>query len=255
MFTTGPAFWRQINSGGVSVNIPAGALVLTGYAPTVTAAGSASISVPAGALTLTGYAPVVTTTPPIYCVYETFPDLTAYYLERGSAASFSVTSGAYGNQLTVASTTDAFASQIVRDITERTVRTAHFRVRVTNANIDDAAFITFGSLSAGDYLTFTPRRETSYRAVFTIQGPSGSQSIDFGATALTVNEYYDFDIAMSASTLTYSLTKVSDSSIFGSGVVGNTAGDIRIAAIAFFNDATGPTTTAEYLNIAICGEF
>jgi hypothetical protein len=45
--------------GGVSVSVPAAALTLTGYAPTVT--NPLSIAIPAGALTLTGYAPTVTT--------------------------------------------------------------------------------------------------------------------------------------------------------------------------------------------------
>lgn len=47
-------------TGGTTVAVPAGALTLTGYAPTVTAGGTASTSVPAGAVTLTAYAPTVT---------------------------------------------------------------------------------------------------------------------------------------------------------------------------------------------------
>lgn len=46
--------------GGAAVSVPAGALSLTGYAPTVTATANQTVAVPAGSLTLTAYAPTVT---------------------------------------------------------------------------------------------------------------------------------------------------------------------------------------------------
>jgi len=46
-------------SAGVTIEVPVGALSLTGYAPTVVA--PAVVSVPAGSLALTGYAPTVST--------------------------------------------------------------------------------------------------------------------------------------------------------------------------------------------------
>lgn len=54
-----PVFYT-LAGGGTTVAVPAGALTLTGFAPTVTAGGTASTSVPAGAVTLTAYAPTVT---------------------------------------------------------------------------------------------------------------------------------------------------------------------------------------------------
>ena len=53
-FTVGAA-------GGTTVDVPAGALTLTGYAPTVSFTAHQTIAVPAGALTLTGFAPTVST--------------------------------------------------------------------------------------------------------------------------------------------------------------------------------------------------
>lgn len=52
-------FWgRKVAAGGgATVTVPAGALTLTGYAPTVLT--PRTVSVPAGALTLTGFAPTV----------------------------------------------------------------------------------------------------------------------------------------------------------------------------------------------------
>lgn len=44
---------------GTTVSVPAGALTLTGYAPTVIAGGGQLIAVPLGTLLLTGYAPQV----------------------------------------------------------------------------------------------------------------------------------------------------------------------------------------------------
>lgn len=44
---------------GTTVSVPAGALTLTGYAPTVIAGGGQLIAVPLGTLLLTGYAPTV----------------------------------------------------------------------------------------------------------------------------------------------------------------------------------------------------
>lgn len=52
----------QLQAGGGAGNtiaVPAGALTLTGYAPTVSVTNHQRVSVPAGALTLTGYAPSV----------------------------------------------------------------------------------------------------------------------------------------------------------------------------------------------------
>jgi hypothetical protein len=51
-------------SADVSVIVPAGALTLTGYAPSVSLSDNALIAVPAGALTLAGHAPVVSVTSP-----------------------------------------------------------------------------------------------------------------------------------------------------------------------------------------------
>lgn len=48
-------------TGGATVAVPAGALTLTGYAPTVSFTAHQTISVPTGALTLTGFAPTVST--------------------------------------------------------------------------------------------------------------------------------------------------------------------------------------------------
>ena len=45
-----------------TVSVPAGSLSLTGYTPTVTTSNQQTISVPAGAITLTGYVPTVTAT-------------------------------------------------------------------------------------------------------------------------------------------------------------------------------------------------
>ncbi len=54
-----PVFY-SLGGGAALIDVPAGAVTLTGYAPTVTAGGTASTSVPAGAATLTAYAPTVT---------------------------------------------------------------------------------------------------------------------------------------------------------------------------------------------------
>lgn len=45
---------------GVSITVPAAALEITGYAPTVTTTAHVSIEIPAGVLEIEGYAPVVT---------------------------------------------------------------------------------------------------------------------------------------------------------------------------------------------------
>lgn len=55
-----PVFYSLGGGGSVYIDVPAGAVTLTGYAPTVTAVGTASTSVPAGAVTLTAFAPTVT---------------------------------------------------------------------------------------------------------------------------------------------------------------------------------------------------
>jgi hypothetical protein len=49
----------SVSGGGATVDVPAGALTLTGYAPTVSV--PRSVSVPAAALTLTGYPPTIST--------------------------------------------------------------------------------------------------------------------------------------------------------------------------------------------------
>jgi len=48
-----------VAGGGQTIAVPAGALTLTGFAPTVSAAANVVVSVPAGALALTGFAPTV----------------------------------------------------------------------------------------------------------------------------------------------------------------------------------------------------
>ncbi len=55
-----PVFYT-LATGGTTVAVPAGALTLTGYAPTVSFTAHQTIAVPAGALTLTGFAPTVST--------------------------------------------------------------------------------------------------------------------------------------------------------------------------------------------------
>lgn len=55
-----PVFYSLGGGGAALIDVPAGAVTITGYAPTVTAGGTASTSVPAGAVTLTAYAPTVT---------------------------------------------------------------------------------------------------------------------------------------------------------------------------------------------------
>lgn len=55
-----PVFY-SLATGGTTVAVPAGALTLTGYAPTVSFTAHQTIAVPAGALTLTGFAPTVST--------------------------------------------------------------------------------------------------------------------------------------------------------------------------------------------------
>lgn len=50
---------QSAGGSGNTIAVPAGALTLTGYAPTVTGV-TTTISVPAGSLTLTGFAPTVT---------------------------------------------------------------------------------------------------------------------------------------------------------------------------------------------------
>jgi len=55
-----PVFY-SLAAGGTTVAVPAGALTLTGYAPTVSFTAHQTIAVPAGALTLTGFAPTVST--------------------------------------------------------------------------------------------------------------------------------------------------------------------------------------------------
>jgi hypothetical protein len=52
-------FAPTVSTGGTIIQVPAGALTLTGFAPTVVA--PAVLAMPAGNLTLTGYAPTVIT--------------------------------------------------------------------------------------------------------------------------------------------------------------------------------------------------
>lgn len=60
-FSNAPRGFTVAAGGGTTVAVPAGALTLTGYAPTVSFTAHQTIAVPAGALTLTGFAPTVST--------------------------------------------------------------------------------------------------------------------------------------------------------------------------------------------------
>lgn len=57
--TNGDTAPSSAPSSGNTIAVPAGALTLTKYAPTVTATANQSVAVPAGSLTLTGFAPTV----------------------------------------------------------------------------------------------------------------------------------------------------------------------------------------------------
>lgn len=54
-----PISFYPVVAGGVTVNIPVGALSLTGQIPTIDASANLSVDVPVGALNLTGQAPTV----------------------------------------------------------------------------------------------------------------------------------------------------------------------------------------------------
>lgn len=191
---------------------------------------------------------------PTNCVTENFgAGLGGYATITGNAALFTIVGSPYGNAINIASQNSATEARIRRTFFDQNVTTLSAKFMLTAINADDGGRLSV-FVSGTAVLVFDPVREAAYDSLRRAYLYIGADAPNVTDAALTVNDWYQIDLALSAvaGASTCVITHLADGVIVKSVSLASAHPPPAANSLDFSADSAGTTSPVQYTDIHIC---